>query len=212
MGIRRGRPAFDDVLTPAEWRVVHAVRHGLSNAAIAARRGISLDAVKFHVENAIAKLGLDNRRALRQWRGVPKHGLQKIHPTIGSELPVPVLKLGPIGQVSRSVKDIKRAEEWYGRILGLPHLYTFGNLAFFDCGGVRLFLSQEQAEPGSESVLYLRVDNIHAAHTELQSRGVEFMGAPHMIHKHADGMEEWMCFFKDPEGRPLALMSQVKSG
>jgi methylmalonyl-CoA/ethylmalonyl-CoA epimerase len=31
-----------------------------------------------------------------------------------------------------------------------------------------------------------------------------------MIHRHADGTEEWMAFFSDPEGRPLALMSQVK--
>ncbi|WJR75342.1 hypothetical protein [Bradyrhizobium sp. NP1] len=34
----RGRPAFDDLLTPAEWRVVEAVRHGLTNREIAARR------------------------------------------------------------------------------------------------------------------------------------------------------------------------------
>jgi methylmalonyl-CoA/ethylmalonyl-CoA epimerase len=31
-----------------------------------------------------------------------------------------------------------------------------------------------------------------------------------MIHKHGDGTEEWMAFFKDPEGRPLAIISQVK--
>jgi methylmalonyl-CoA/ethylmalonyl-CoA epimerase len=31
-----------------------------------------------------------------------------------------------------------------------------------------------------------------------------------MIHKHADGTEEWMAFFKDPDGRPLGIMSQVK--
>jgi hypothetical protein len=31
-----------------------------------------------------------------------------------------------------------------------------------------------------------------------------------MIFRHADGMEEWMAFFKDPEGRPLALMEQVR--
>ena len=31
-----------------------------------------------------------------------------------------------------------------------------------------------------------------------------------MIHRHADGTEEWMAFFSDPDGRPLALMSQVK--
>jgi len=37
------------VLTPAEWRVANAVRHGMSNRVIASRFGISLDAVKFHV-------------------------------------------------------------------------------------------------------------------------------------------------------------------
>jgi hypothetical protein len=57
----------------------------------------------------------------------------------------------------------------------------------------------------------LRVDDIGAAHGELLARGVEFIGAPHMIYRHADGTEEWMAFFKDPEGRPLALMSQVKA-
>jgi len=51
----RGRPPHPDVLTPAEWGVVEAVRHGLSNSQIARRREISLDAVKFHVANAVAK-------------------------------------------------------------------------------------------------------------------------------------------------------------
>jgi hypothetical protein len=41
------------------------------------------------------------------------------------------------------------------------------------------------------------------------TEGVKFLNAPHMIHTHADGTEEWMCFFEDLEGRPLALMSQV---
>ncbi|HEV7717034.1 MAG TPA: VOC family protein [Steroidobacteraceae bacterium] len=117
--------------------------------------------------------------------------------------------LGPIGQISRSVKDIKQAEAWYGNVLGLPHLYTFGTLAFFDCGGIRLFLTQSDS-PQSESVLYLRVADIERTHAELKSRGVEFVDSPHMIHKHADGIEEWMTFFKDAEGRLLALMAQIK--
>jgi hypothetical protein len=41
------------------------------------------------------------------------------------------------------------------------------------------------------------------------ARGVKFTHAPHRIHRHADGTEEWMAFFEDPDGRPLALMSQV---
>jgi hypothetical protein len=32
----------------------------------------------------------------------------------------------------------------------------------------------------------------------------------HMIHRHDDGTEEWMAFFKDNEGRPLAIMAQVR--
>jgi DNA-binding CsgD family transcriptional regulator/catechol 2,3-dioxygenase-like lactoylglutathione lyase family enzyme len=201
----RGRPAHDDILTPGEWRVVHAVQHGMTDREIAARRGISRDAVKFHVANAIAKLGLPNRKALRQWFRAPKTS------ALGAKEQSMTLKptLGPIGQISRSVRDIRQSEAWYGQILGLRHLYTFGTLAFFDCGGVRLFLSQAQGDPAPESTLYLKVDDIRAAHETLQGRGIEFINAPHMIHRHADGTEEWMAFFKDPEGRPLAIMSQV---
>jgi DNA-binding CsgD family transcriptional regulator/predicted enzyme related to lactoylglutathione lyase len=207
----RGRPRHDDVLTPAEWRIVNAVRHGLSNGQIAKRRGISLDAVKFHVANAIAKLGLEDRRALRQWRGAPRHGAARIANVRGdTTMTTKQSELGPIGQIARTVDDIKKAEAWYGGVLGLSHLYTFGKLAFFDCGGTRLFLSAESGASAAESILYFRVADIAAKHAELAARGVDFKGAPHMIHRHADGTEEWMAFFLDPEGRPLALMSQVK--
>jgi len=203
---RRGRPPHDDVLTPAEWRTVHAVQHGMTNRAIAERRGISLDAVKYHVANAIAKLGVANRKALRQWFRAPKtSALSRKENTVDASF-----ALGPIGQISRTVKDIDEAKAWYGDVLGLPHLYTFGKLAFFDCGGTRLYLTQEGDGPKDESILYLRVADIEKAHDALTARGVQFSGAPHMIHRHADGTEEWMAFFKDPEGRPLAIMSQVK--
>jgi hypothetical protein len=66
------------------------------------------------------------------------------------------LRLGPIGQVSRSVRDIAEPERWHRDTLGLPHLCTFGKLASFDCGGTRLYLSQEGAAPEPESILYLK--------------------------------------------------------
>jgi catechol 2,3-dioxygenase-like lactoylglutathione lyase family enzyme/DNA-binding CsgD family transcriptional regulator len=210
---RPGRPPHDDVLTPAEWGVVHAIRHGASYANIAARRGLSRDALRLHARNAAAKLGLRGRRELRRWSGAPNDSAafrRKRELNTGATT-MTQLQLGPIGQVSRTVRDIDAACAWYGKVLGLRHLYTFGKLAFFDCGGTRLYLSAENAEPGPESVLYLRVEDIDAAHRELAARGVEFIGAPHLIHRHADGTEEWMAFFKDPEGRPLALMSQVKA-
>ncbi len=117
--------------------------------------------------------------------------------------------LGPIGQIARSVGDIAASEKWYREVLGLPHLYTFGTLAFFDCGGTRLMLSQEKGGAANESILYLRVSDIAATHEALKQRGVKFTHAPHLIHKHANGAEEWMAFFEDPDARPLAVMSQV---
>ncbi|MHA6689193.1 VOC family protein [Devosia sp. A449] len=114
---------------------------------------------------------------------------------------------GSIGQLSRSVADIAAAEAWWRDVLGVPHLYTYGPLAFFDCGGVRLMLSAE-AGPAQANVIYFRVDDIDARFAELTARGVEFQGKPHLIHRHPDGLEEWMAFFTDNEGRVLALMSQ----
>ena len=164
---RRGRPPHDDVLTPAEWAVVHAVRHGLSNARIAVRRGISRDAVKYHVRNAVAKLGLRGRADLQRWPGVPKSSAAYRRATNKEiAMTTPELRLGPIGQISRTVRDIDEACAWYGQVLGLKHLYTFGKLAFFDLGGTRLYLSAEGAEAGPESILYLRVDDIGAAYNE----------------------------------------------
>jgi len=202
----RGRPRHADLLTPSEWRTVHAVQHGLTNAEIARRRGVSVDAVKFHVTNALAKLGLRDRRALRAWFRAPRDS------ALASNRSTPMRnsQLESIGQIARSVSDIAVAETWYRDVLGVPHLYTFGTLAFFDCGGTRLMLAQEPGGAAKESILYLRTPDIAAAHHTLKSRGVNFTHAPHMIHKHADGTEEWMAFFEDPDGRPLGLMSQVK--
>jgi DNA-binding CsgD family transcriptional regulator/catechol 2,3-dioxygenase-like lactoylglutathione lyase family enzyme len=191
------------VLTPAEWRTVHAVKHGMTSRQIAERRGISIDAVKYHIANALAKLGLANRKELRHWHRAPKDGALK-----DNTMESPPLS-GSIAQIARSVQDIKQAEAWYKNVLGLAHLYTFGNLAFFDCNGTRLMLSQESAVV-PESILYLRVGNIGAAYELLKSRGVEFINAPHMLHRHADGTEEWLSMLKDPEGRPLGIMAQAK--
>lgn len=204
----RGRPRHPDVLTPTEWRVVDAVRHGMSNRQIAARRGVSLDAVKFHVANALAKLGMNRRSQLRSWRGTPVDSVLT-NPPNGATMSTS-LQLGPIGQISRTVSDVAQAAEWYRDVLRLPHLYTFGDLAFFDCGGTRLFLTPpEDGSPEDESVVYFRVEDIQAAYDELRERGVEFRGAPHLIFRHPSGVEEWMAFFDDPDGRPLAIMAQV---
>lgn len=200
----RGRPPYADVLTPAEWRVVEAVRHGMTNPTIARRQGVSLDAVKYHVANALQKLGLSSRADLRRWDGVRRDS-----PLARKELPMkPDVSLGAIGQIARTVKDIESARRWYGETLGLPHLYSFGNMAFFDCGGLRLYLSEGDGM-AAESILYFRVEDVRSAHAALSQRGVEFLNAPHRVHRHEDGTEEWMAEFRDNEDRPLAIMAQV---
>ena len=203
MANRRGRPPHADILTPAEWRTVNFVRHGMTNQQIADRCGISLDAVKYHVANAIAKLGVANRKALKTWAGAPSDSAS----LSGEQTMNEAAKYISVGQIASSVSDSAAAELWYRDVVGLDHLFTFGDLAFFDCGGTRLMLTQSEGKPGDESIVYFRVPDIHAAHDRLAASGVEFINAPHMIHKHEDGAEEWMAFFNDPDGRPLAIMS-----
>ena len=206
--MRRGRPRHPDRLTPAEWRVVNAIRHGMTNRGIGRRLGVSLDAVKYHVRNALGKLGLGSRRDLKHWHGAPiDSALHDRRQTMAGPV-----GMGTIGQISRSVKDLDAAVTWYRDVLGLKHLFSFPPLAFFDCGGVRLFLAgpPEGVADKGDSVLYFRVDDIEASFKELTERGVTFRGAPHMIYRHPSGVEEWMAFFDDVDGKILALMSEVR--
>lgn len=182
------------------------MQHGLTNRQVAALKGISRDAVKYHLSHVLGKLQLPDRKALRQWFRVPKDSALNIH-TKRSDMSTPLS--GVLGQIALSVRDILVSERWYREVLGLPHLYTFGTLAFFDCGGTRLMLAQKESM-GTESVLYFRVEDIEQACGELRARGVDFVSAPHLIHCHRDGTEEWMAFFKDPDGQLLALMAQIK--
>ena len=121
-------------------------------------------------------------------------------------------KLSTIGQIAMVVKDLPRAVAFYRDVLGMKFLFQAPPaLAFFDCGGIRLMLDAaaegEFNHPGS--ILYYKVDDIGAAYADLQGKGVEFGGAPHMIVKMPDH-ELWMAFFKDGEGNTLALMHEKR--
>lgn len=112
-------------------------------------------------------------------------------------------------QISRRVENLDRARAFWRDTLQVPELYAFPGLAFFDFGGTRLML-RETGQRDEADILYLATSDIAAAHTTLTNRGASMTGAPHMIHKHPDGAEEWMAFFKDDEGRDLALHSVVR--
>jgi len=99
---------------------------------------------------------------------------------------------------------------FYRDTLGMRFLFEVSNLAFFDCGGVRLMLgSSESAEfdhPGS--VIYYKVADINASFDTLQKRGVEFIDRPHLIAKMEDH-DLWLVTFRDTEGNTLALMCEM---
>jgi DNA-binding CsgD family transcriptional regulator/predicted enzyme related to lactoylglutathione lyase len=210
----RGRPAHPDVLTPAEWRVLDLVRHGAGRSEIARRRQTSVDAVKYHLGNISDKLGVTTRE-LRHWPGIPATTQlarrRRTDPTMTASA---TTRLGTIAQISLSIRDVARAEHFYGETLGLPHVFTFGDLAFFDADGTRLYLHRkDEADWRPGSILYFLVDDIHATQERLAQAGVHFTGAPHVIYTDdATGTEEWMTFFEDGEGNTLALMSRVRPG
>jgi catechol 2,3-dioxygenase-like lactoylglutathione lyase family enzyme len=64
-----------------------------------------------------------------------------------------LLNLNQIAQIAVPVVDPDRSEAFYRDMLGLRKLYRFGDLCFFDCAGVRLFLDKVRAEPSSSTSL-----------------------------------------------------------
>ena len=119
--------------------------------------------------------------------------------------------LDRIGQIAIVVRDLARAVAFYRDVLGMRFLFQAPpGLAFFDCGGVRLMLSEpEGSDPaGASSVLYYAVPDIHAAYDALASRGVRFAQAPHLIASLAD-RDVWMGFFRDSEENLVGLMSEI---
>ena len=118
--------------------------------------------------------------------------------------------LDRIGQIAIRVKDAARAVEFYRDTLGMRFLFEVPNLAFFDCGGVRLMLGvaekPEHDHPGS--VIYYKVSDLNASYAALKRRGVDFIDAPHLIAKMPDH-DLWMAFFHDSEDNTLAMMSEV---
>ena len=117
--------------------------------------------------------------------------------------------LGPLAQIARVVGSVPVAAAWYRDVLGLAHLYTYGRLAFFDCGGTRLLLTEQEGPLPADSILYFRVQDINAAHALLIARGVAFLAPPRRLFTHPDRTEEWLAMFSDPDGRPLGILSEV---
>src|SRR5438270_13610383 len=123
----------------------------------------------------------------------------------------PALALTSVAQIAINVQKIPRAIAFYRDTLGLKFLFQAGpNLAFFECGGVRIMLDSP-TDPRFQhpsSIIYFNVADIKAAHQQLAARGVKFEEQPHIIAR-MQGREVWLAAFNDTEGNVMALMSEV---
>src|SRR5947209_10761335 len=114
-----------------------------------------------------------------------------------------------IGQISIITHDLRRATAFYRDTLGLPLLFTAGNLAFFDCGGVRLMLGPAETPEldHPSSILYFRVPEINAAHKRLLDLSAQVLAPPGLIAPMPTSGLRRNCF-RDSEGNVVVLTTQ----
>jgi predicted enzyme related to lactoylglutathione lyase len=119
-----------------------------------------------------------------------------------------------IGQISLNARDLKRAVTFYRDVVGLRFLFEAPpQLAFFECGGVRLMLSNaeipEHDHPGS--ILYYVVEDIKGTARALTGKGAVAVGEPHFIVRMPTH-DLWLAEFRDTEGNTFALMAEREHG
>jgi len=115
-----------------------------------------------------------------------------------------------VGQVAITVKQLQRAIRFYRDSLGLELLFETTDMAFFNCGGMRLMLgSSNHGDATYSSIVYYNTDDIQSTVETLKGRGVSFEAAPRLVVKLADH-DLWMAFFHDSEDNLAALMSEVR--
>lgn len=121
------------------------------------------------------------------------------------------MTLSTLGQIALPVTSTDRAEQFYGEALSLPKLFRFGDLVFFNCGGVRLMLEggKDKIDVGTGVCHYFKVEHIEAVAADLQAKDVKFEREPHLVAKMPDH-ELWMAFFRDPDGHLLAVMEEKR--
>ena len=101
--------------------------------------------------------------------------------------------------------DFNRAIEFYGNVLGLPESKRWGNMpgVEFETGNLTIAIMESKAfglefKPHAHPIEF-HVDDVEAARSELESRGIEFQG---------DILDSGVChqtFFADPDGNARAI-------
>ena len=123
-----------------------------------------------------------------------------------------VPQISGVLQLAIPVRDISRATAFYRDALGLKFLMGAPHMAFFDCGGLRLYLDanegSQQASPSNQFVYFRSTDILN--HTSaLKARNIAVHQEPHIIARlpHA---EVWLMWIRDSEGNLLGIMEERK--
>jgi len=114
-------------------------------------------------------------------------------------------------QIAISVNDIDRATAFYCDVLGLRLLFNAPNMAFFDCGGIRLYLAAGEGteQHGASSHVYFRSGDVAALSSTLKEKGVSIHQEPHIIARMPDH-DLWLLWIRDSEGNLLGIMEERK--
>jgi len=114
--------------------------------------------------------------------------------------------------ITIATRDIDRAVDFYGGVLGLPELKRWGQMpgVEFETGNLTVAVMQSDAFgvefQANNHPIDFHVDDFEAARVELESRGVKFMG---------DVLDSGVChqaFFQDPDGNVLAIHHRYAEG
>jgi catechol-2,3-dioxygenase len=67
--------------------------------------------------------------------------------------------LSTIGQISIPVQELESAVNFYRDSLGMDFLFQVPNMAFFDCGGIRILLAVPEKGDSDRrsSIIYFKV-------------------------------------------------------
>jgi methylmalonyl-CoA/ethylmalonyl-CoA epimerase len=121
------------------------------------------------------------------------------------------LQITKLDQIAYPVADVDRSVAFFETTLGLKLVFRpHAHMAFFDLGGVSLFLEKSD-DVGPASILYFACVDVAVATAELERRGVEIVYPPHRITEQPS-YDLWMSFFRDPDGHMLALSMQAPKG
>jgi len=114
-------------------------------------------------------------------------------------------------QVAITVKEIDRATSFYRDVLGMPLLMKAPNMAFFNCGGVRLYLQGQGSEhAGSNPFLYFKTLDIAGFLADSKAKNVSIHQEPQVIARMPDH-DLWLMWIKDSEGNLLGIMEERRT-